>query len=117
MQPDADEKDWEPAHLDFATFSDKVIKLGEDGGALLSDKGWFVKFYAPWCGHCQRLAPTWSEFNRLHGEEVNVARVDCTSDGGQALCSKMEVRGYPTLLYFPPKDKGVSGAKSQAIKY
>ena len=78
--------------------------MGEDGAKPVSDKGWFVKFYAPWCGHCKSLAPTWSEFKRLHYDDLNVAKVDCTSSEGSPLCSMMEVRGYPSLLFFPGKD-------------
>ena len=92
--------EWEPKTLELESFNELVIDLNESGGQVKSDKGWFIKFYAPWCGHCQRLAPIWSEFNRLHSEEVNVGLVDCTTDGGKPLCGKMEVRGYPSLLYF-----------------
>lgn len=59
---------------------------------------WFVKFYAPWCGHCQRLAPDWESLaNTLEGK-INVAEVDCTTN--QVTCTRFEIGGYPTLLFF-----------------
>ena len=62
---------------------------------------WFVKFYAPWCPHCQRLEPIWDAFYHKNKSKINVASVDCTSSYGSLVCKEYEVKGYPTLLYFP----------------
>ena len=109
----AHDTQWEPSVLDIATFKQLVIDLdSEDENkktAMKSEKSWFIKFFAPWCGHCQRLAPIWSEFNRLHIDEINVGTVDCTTDGGQPLCKAMEVKGYPTLIFFPGNNEDVKG--------
>merc|ERR1711981_730579 len=63
-----------------------------------------VMFFAPWCGHCKKLAPTWQElaekFNKAEDQEVVVAKVDCTLE--TALCSAQDVTGYPTLKFFKP---------------
>ncbi|KAJ6640382.1 Thioredoxin domain-containing protein 5 like [Pseudolycoriella hygida] len=59
----------------------------------------FVKFYAPWCGHCQRLAPTWDELASAleYDETVSISKIDCTLY--RPICLQYEVKGYPTLLW------------------
>ncbi|GJN05322.1 hypothetical protein PR202_ga22941 [Eleusine coracana subsp. coracana] len=77
--------------LTESTFEKEV---GQDRGAL-------VEFYAPWCGHCKKLAP---EYERLgasfkKAKSVLIAKVDC--DEHKSVCSKYGVSGYPTIQWFP----------------
>lgn len=109
---------WDVMSLNADDFAKLVVnEESEDKMTMRTENGWFIKFYAPWCGHCQRLAPVWEEFNKNHGEKVNIAKVDCTDGEAQPLCSKMEVRGYPTLIYFPGTAESEEGAKIKAYKY
>jgi|APSaa5957512535_1039671.scaffolds.fasta_scaffold01702_14 protein disulfide-isomerase A1 len=57
----------------------------------------FVKFYAPWCGHCKKLAPIWEELHtKLADENVVIADYDATANENE----QVEVKGYPTLKYY-----------------
>ena len=59
---------------------------------------WFVKFYAPWCHHCQDLAPTWQQMAKELQGKLNVGEVNC--DVEVRLCKDVHVRAYPTLHFF-----------------
>ncbi|GAB5373452.1 hypothetical protein AAMO2058_001752800 [Amorphochlora amoebiformis] len=65
-------------------------------GATTGD--WFVKFYAPWCGHCRKLEPTWEGLAKKLKKKVTVAKVDVTAN--QVLGQRFDIEGFPTLLFF-----------------
>ncbi|XP_028779501.1 protein disulfide-isomerase like 2-1-like [Neltuma alba] len=69
-------------------------EVGQDRSAL-------VEFYAPWCGHCKRLAPEYEKLGASFkkAKSVLIGKVDC--DDQKSLCSKYGVSGYPTIQWFP----------------
>lgn len=63
-----------------------------------NNKKTLVLFYAPWCGHCQKLKPTWEQLVKKHTNDstVDIKSVDCDQHPEQA--KENGVEGFPTII-------------------
>ncbi|CAK9036498.1 unnamed protein product [Durusdinium trenchii] len=76
-----------------------ALELTKDSWEEMTNrKRVFVKFFAPWCGHCKRLKPAWEKLMQEYAEHdsILVAEVDCTG-AGKSKCDDAGVEGFPTL--------------------
>lgn len=76
-----------------------VVGKNFDDIVLDQSKDVLLEAYAPWCGHCKALAPTWvklaSRFNRT--DSVVIAKIEAQANEHEAL----KVDGFPGIFLYP----------------
>jgi len=81
--------------LHCAVASD-VRLLDSTNVSLISEGSWLVEIYAPWCGYCKKIAPTYETIATKLKGTVQVAKID--GDRNTDLAIRFQISGYPTFF-------------------
>jgi len=65
---------------------------------VAKDANVLVEYYAPWCGHCKKLAPEYEKVAEHYKDDdkVIIAKMDSTANE----VASVQVSGFPTLKFF-----------------
>lgn len=90
----------------------EAVQVGLENGVMVLNETNFdevvrskpvvmVEFYAPWCGHCKELQPSYEKAAKnlkKHDPPIRLGKVDATA--AAELAKKYDVSGYPTIIAF-----------------
>lgn len=84
----------------YFTRQNTSISMTYEHMTLPNDEPTFALFYAPWCGHCKNVLPTWKELEqKMDGKHCRVVSVN--SEENPDLLEAHGIKGFPTFKWLP----------------
>jgi protein disulfide-isomerase A1 len=94
----------------------KIVTAKTYDSIVAKGKTTLLEVYAPWCGHCKSLAPTYEKVGAAFKGDKNVviAKFDGTANDLPPSAG-LEVKGFPTIALITPEGKVIpyTGERSE----
>jgi len=75
---------------------DVVVLTKDNFEQVRNGDKWLIEFYAPWCGHCKQLIPTWKQLaTEAKKKNFHVAKIDAATEN--EIAKEFDVTGFPTI--------------------